>query len=207
MAKAEYRPGQAASGCRARFVVRWFTPATATRCAVFRVYIRPHFGEVAGSRCAKAPLGVSHRCAPSRVSKTGLMQNGLRSAAGASAVGAPRSLARPTRRRLVALVLVLRPGCLVRRFALCSGQWPAASLCCQPPLTRWASPLRAELPVRPPGGSLSPRAGRCKPTAAARHLYSPLGFVMKSWSYTDKIGSLKNAPIARRQLCVQTTVL
>ena len=64
------------------------------------------FWIVAGSRCAKAPLGASHRCAPWRVSKTGLMQSGLRWAAGASAVGAPRSLARPTRRRLGALVVV-----------------------------------------------------------------------------------------------------
>ena len=36
------------------------------------------FCEVAASRCAKAPLGVAHRFAPSRVYKTGITLSGLR---------------------------------------------------------------------------------------------------------------------------------
>ena len=36
------------------------------------------FCKVLASRSAKAPLGVAHRFAPSRVSKTGVMQSGLR---------------------------------------------------------------------------------------------------------------------------------
>ena len=36
------------------------------------------FCKVSASRCAEAPLGVAHRFAPSRVSKTGVMQSGLR---------------------------------------------------------------------------------------------------------------------------------
>ena len=134
--------------------------------------LRPHaallhkaaFWKVAGSRCAKAALGASHRCAPSRVSKIGLMQSGLRSAAGASAVSAPRSLARPPRCRLCALGACSAWGCLVRRFAQCSSQWPSAIMWCLPPPTLGLAAARhwpaRGLPVRPQGGSLSPRALR-----------------------------------------------
>ena len=160
---ARLRPAQAvrvlASAARGRRVmVRHSRSGHA-----LRFYIRPHFGEVAGSRCAKAPLGASHRCAPSRVSKTGLMQSGLRSATGASAVSASRSLVRPPRCRLCALALVRRWGVWsgASRSVLVSGLRPSCGVCPRPP---WASPLRGigprGLPVRPPRGSLSPRALR-----------------------------------------------
>ena len=129
--------------------------------------LRPHaallhkaaFWKVAGSLCAKAALGASHRCAPSRVSKIGLMQSGLRSAAGASVVSASRSLARPMRCRLCALVLVRRRGVWsgASRSVLVSGLRPSCGVCPRPP---WASPLRGfgprGLPVRPPRGLPQP---------------------------------------------------
>ena len=41
-----------------------------THCVALRVYIGVLFCEVIASRCAKAPLGGAHRCAPWRVYKT-----------------------------------------------------------------------------------------------------------------------------------------
>ena len=117
------------------------------------------FWKVWCSRCAEAPLGAPHRCAPSRVSKTGLMQSGLRWV---------RSHSR--RRFPVACAPYAPPsarpcGCrgtwaLVRRCALRFGQWPAAShVVCAPAHPR-ASPLRGigprGLPVRPPRGLPQP---------------------------------------------------
>ena len=115
------------------------------------------FCKVLASRSAKAPLDVAHRFAPSRVSQTGLMQSGLRWRAGASAVGAPRSHLRPTRRRLCALVVVVAPGHWsgAARFVLVSGLRPV--MWCMPrptlvPRRCAALTLRDGLPVRPPRG-------------------------------------------------------
>ncbi len=82
---------------------------------------------------------------------------------GRAAVGASRSLARPTRRRLRALVVVVAPGHWPGAARCVVGQWPAAShVVCAPPtlvLRRCAaSALRAGLPVPPPVGAPSARA-------------------------------------------------
>ena len=93
--------------------------------------LRPHasllhnaaFCEVFASRCAKAPLSVAHRFAPSRVHKTGVMQSGLRWGCGCRGTWA-----------------------LVRRFA--QGCQPPPTLWprrCAALALRW-------LPVRPPRG-------------------------------------------------------
>ena len=137
-----------------------------------RFYIRPH--------CVKcSPVS---REAP-LVAPTASRPAGLRSGAlckvayagpGLSAVGAARSLARPTRRQL-------SPSCragtwvLVRRCAHHVGQWPAAMYLVFAPAHPWASPLRGIGPARvcpsaPHGGSLSTapgvrvkRSGRASP--------------------------------------------
>jgi len=133
--------------------------------------LRPHaallhnaaFCKVFASRCAKAPLGVAHRCAPSRVRKTGVMQSGLRLGAGASAVGAPRSLARPTRRRPVALVAAVAAGHWsgASRIVLVSGLRPYI-LCLPPPTLgpRRCAALARRGSARPPpkGAPSAPRA-------------------------------------------------
>ena len=72
-----------------------------------------------------------------RVSETGLMQSGLRLAAGASAVGAPRSWVHALRAAAWSPWCCATYGFAVRRFARCFSQWPAASMeCCSPPPTR-----------------------------------------------------------------------
>ena len=82
---------------------------------------------------------------------------------GRTAVGASRSLARPTRRRLRALVVVVAPWYQsgAARFVL--GQWPAASHVVCAPAHPCASPLRGISPARwsarpPPMGAPSARA-------------------------------------------------
>lgn len=84
---------------------------------------------------------------------------------GRTAVGASRSLARPTRRRLRALVVVVAPGHWSGAARFVVGQWPAASHVVCAPAHPCASPLRgsalrAGLPVRPPVGAPSARANR-----------------------------------------------
>lgn len=136
--------------------------------------LRPHaallhnaaFCKVFASRCAKAPLGVAHRCAPSRVCKTGVMQSGLRLVRARQPSALPgrwRALRTAGRSPLVAAVAAGHWSG-ASRFVLVSG--PSASPgCCSPPPTRrglaaarhWP-PRR--LPVRPPGGSLSRRGVR-----------------------------------------------
>ena len=135
------------------------------------------------SRCAKAPLGVAHRYAPSRVSKIGLMQSVLRWVRSHSrrrfpVVGTP--YAPPTARPCACR----GTWALVRRFALCSGQWPAASHWCVPPPTLMlrrcaASALRAGLPVRPPRGL--PHPARLSLNFATR-------FVARSARHTGATG-------------------
>ncbi len=124
---------------------------------------------VPASRYAKAPRGAGHRFAPRRVKATGVMQSGLRWS-GRTAVGAPRSLARPTRRHLRALVVVValwhQSG--AARIVLVSGLRPV--MWCVPPPALWlrrcaASALRAGLPVRPPRGL--PQPAPCWPTKAS----------------------------------------
>ena len=130
------------------------------------------FWKVLASRCAKAPLGVAHRFAPSRVSKIGLMQSGLRwgwshSRRRFPVVGTP--YAPPTARPCACC----GTWALVRRCAQCFGQWPAAShLVCAPAhpgLRRCAaSALRAGLPVRPPRGLPQPARLACWAAVALR---------------------------------------
>ena len=120
------------------------------------------FWKVLASRSAKAPLGVAHRFAPLRVSKTGVMQSGLRWSRSHCrrrfpVVGTPYAPppARPCGSR--------GTWALVRRCALCFGQWPTAShLVCAPAhpqgLARFAGigPARSARP--PPEGAPSARA-------------------------------------------------
>lgn len=117
---------------------------------------------VPASRCAKAPLGAGHRCAPYRVKATGVMQSGLRWSRSHSrrrfqVVGTP--YAPPSARPCG-----YRGGlALVRRCALCYGRWPAASHLVCAPAHPCASPLRGISPARwsarpPPKGAPSARA-------------------------------------------------
>ena len=123
------------------------------------------FQKVPGSRCAKASLGAPHRCAPSRVSKTGLMQSGLHwvrshSRLRSPVAGAPYAppSARPRGWR--------GTWALVRRCALRYSHWPTANHVVSAPAHPCASPLRGTSPTRwtarppPRGGSLSPRENR-----------------------------------------------
>ena len=78
MGTAEYHHAQAPRGCRVVRVAVVVRARWGTHCVALRVYIGMLFCEVAASRCAKAPLGVAHRFAPSRVYKTGITLSGLR---------------------------------------------------------------------------------------------------------------------------------
>jgi hypothetical protein len=82
---------------------------------------------------------------------------------GRTAVGASRSLARPTRRRLRALVVIVAPGHWSGAARCVLGQWPAASHLVCAPAHPCASPLRGISPARwsarpPPVGAPSARA-------------------------------------------------
>jgi len=147
---------------------------------------------VSASRCAKAPLGAGHRCAPCRVKATGVMQSGLRWSRSHihrrfPVVGTPYapSSARPC-------------GCrgtwaLVRRCALCD--WSVACgqscrVCPRPPLYFAAArhqPCALVCPSAPHGGSLSPRA-------------IAFGFCYKfsSWSRTEYGGYRPKWPVSQR---------
>ena len=92
---------------------------------------------------------------------------------GRTAVCASRSLARPTRRRLRALVVVVAPGHWSGAARCVLGQWPAASHVVCAPAHPCASPLRgsalrAGLPVRPQGAPSAQRKGARRLTAAGR---------------------------------------
>ena len=114
------------------------------------------FCEVVASRCAKAPLGAGHRFAPSGFTKQALCKVAF---AGdeRTAVGASRSLARPTRRHLRALVGVCLHLCIgqaLRAVLSVSGLRPV--ILCVPPPTRWprrcaALALRWVCPSAPKG--------------------------------------------------------
>ena len=96
------------------------------------------------------------------VKATGVMQNCLRWS-GHTAVGASRSLARPTRRRLRALVVGVAPWHQsgAARIVLVSGLRPVIGVCPRPPLCFAAArhqPCALVCPSAPRGGSLSPRA-------------------------------------------------
>ena len=149
------------------------------------------FCQVFASRYAKAALDVAHRFAPSRVYKTGLMQSGLRwgrshSRRRSPVVGTPYAppSARPCACR--------GTWALVRRFAQCTGQWPAASLVvcapARPPGPRCCAALApcAGLPVCPPRGLPQNRAKTSHLSAAAGFHWSPMGDKVQSmyrWRY------------------------
>ena len=119
---------------------------------------------VPASRCAKAALRAGHRFAP-----FGLRQQALCKVAfagvGRTAFGSSRSLARPTRRRLRALVVVVAPWHQSGAVRCVVGQWPAASNCVCAPAHPCASPLRGISParwsVRPPPWGLPQPARLC----------------------------------------------
>ena len=120
------------------------------------------FCKVLASRSAKAPLGVAHRFAPLRVSKTGVMQSGLRWRRSHS-----------LRRFPVACTPYAPPsarpcGCRgtlasIRRYALCGWSVACGQSCGvrpRPPLCFAAArhlPCALVCPSAPQGGSLSPR--------------------------------------------------
>ena len=116
---------------------------------------------VPASRCAKAPLGAGHRFAPCRVKATGVMQSGLRWVRSHSRLRFP-VVARPTRRRLRALVVVVASWHQSGAARCVVGQWPAASHMVFAPAHPCASPLRGISPARwsarpPPVGAPSAR--------------------------------------------------
>ena len=110
---------------------------------------------------------------------------------GRTAVGASRSLARPTRRRLRALVVVVAPGHWSGAARCVLGQWPAASHVVCAPAHPCASPLRGISPARcpsaPRGGSLSPRA-----------LVVCFCYKFRSWSRTGYGGYRPKRPVSQR---------
>ena len=120
------------------------------------------FQKVQGSHSAKAAFCALHRCAPSRVSKKGVMQNCLRWSGLVSRLHSPAA-SRLTCSRLSPLWCAGAVA-LVRRYALCFGQWPSAIYLVSAPAHPWgllASRDRPRgLPVHPPRGSLDPRSDR-----------------------------------------------
>lgn len=127
-----------------------------------RFYIRPHF-----RKCSPVVPLKLHLVSPTASRPSGFPKQALCKVAyagtGASAVGAPRSLARPTRRRLCALVIAVAPGYWLGAARGVVGQWPAAShVVCAPAhpqgLARFAGvgPARSARP--PPKGAPSARA-------------------------------------------------
>jgi hypothetical protein len=142
-------------------------------CVVFaryghplRFYITPHFRKCSAVVPLKLHLVPRTALRPFGFPKQALCKVAF-AGGGRTAVGASRSLARPTRRRLRALVGVPAPGHWSGAARCAVGQWPAAShLVCAPP-TLW--PRRcAALALRwsarpPPRGSLSPAPGVTPP--------------------------------------------
>ena len=155
VATAEYRHAQEPRGCRVMCV----TVVTHARYGhPLRFYIRPHF-----RKCSPVVPLKLHLVSPTASRPSGFPKQALCKVAfagtGASAVGAPRSLARPTRRRLCALVLVVALGI---SQALRAVFWSVACgqsscVCPRPPSGpcplrgRWP---RAVCPSAPQGGSL-----------------------------------------------------
>ena len=125
-----------------------------------RFYITPHF-----EKCSPVVLRKLHLVSPTASRPYGFPKQALCKVAfagvGRRAVGASRSLARPTRRRLRALVAVVAPWHWsgAARFVLVSGLRPVI-LCVPPPTLRALPASRAlaprGLPVRPPRGLPQP---------------------------------------------------
>ena len=112
-----------------------------------RFYITPH--------CPQCPpvAALKLRLVPVTAARpVGLRQQALCKVAfagvGRTAVGASRSLARPTRRRLRVLVVVVAPGHWSGAARCVAGQWPAASHVVCAPAHPCASPLRGLSPAR-----------------------------------------------------------
>ena len=121
---------------------------------------------VAASRCAKAPLGASHRLRALRVKATGVMQSGLRWRRSHSRLRAPFAFAPyapPSARPCgCACTVALVRRCALRCRLVACGQ--SCGVCPRPPVGLAAARLwlRAELPVRPPRGlPQSARRWRC----------------------------------------------
>ena len=137
------------------------TPAAATRFAALRVYIRPHFRKCSPVAALKLRLVPPTATRPLGFPKQALCKVAF-AGYGRTAVGASRSLARPTRRRLHALVLVVAPGHWsgASRCVLVSGL-SASNRCVPPPARRGLAaaqhwPHAPACPSAPQGGALSP---------------------------------------------------
>lgn len=147
------------------------------------------FYKVVASRCARATLGVVHRCAPSRVYKTHPMQS---TCAGCGRVSRWRS---PVASAPYAPPPG-RPGgwrgamALVRRCALWSWCVACGQLYCVCPAHPWASPRFAGLgpalglPVRPQGAPSAQRLAY----AAYRRRPSLRYQAIKYWSPSMPLG-------------------
>ncbi len=138
MGTAEYRHAQGPRGCRVVFVA---VVAHARYGHPLRFYITPH--------CPQCPpvAALKLRLVPVTAARpVGSRQQALCKVAfagvGRTAVGASRSLARPTRRRLRALVVVVAPWHWSGAARCVLGQWPAASHVVCAPAHPCASPLR-----------------------------------------------------------------
>jgi hypothetical protein len=165
---ARWQHERCGAGCRSRLAgASWLTGGLGA-AGVFaryghprRFYIRPHCTKFRASQSPSSFVAL-YRFAPCGLTQQALCKVAC-AGAGLSAVGVPRSLARPTRRRLSPWWLAGRVA-LARRCAQVFGQWPAARyLVCAPPTLR-ASPLRGIGPARsarpPPRGSLRTALGQ-----------------------------------------------
>lgn len=118
-----------------------------------RFYITPHFAKCRAVVALKLHLVPHTASRPFGFTKQALCKVAF-AGVGRTAVGASRSLARPTRRRLRALVGVPAPGHWSGAARCVAGQWPAASHVVCAPAHPCASPLRgispARWPARPP---------------------------------------------------------
>ena len=109
MAKAEYHPGQTPGVLISAAGVRRVIVVHARYSHPLRFYIRPHFRKCGAVVALKLHL-VPHTAArPDGFPKQALCKVAF-AGYGRTAVGASRSLVRPTRRRLHALVVCLRSG-------------------------------------------------------------------------------------------------
>lgn len=138
-------------------------------CVVFaryghplRFYITPHFAKCRAVVALKLHLVPHTASRPFGFTKQALCKVAF-AGGGRAAVGASRSLARPTRRRLRALVVVVAVWHQSGAARGVLGQWPAASHGVCAPAHPCASPLRGISPARwsarpPPVGAPSARA-------------------------------------------------
>lgn len=119
------------------------------------------FCAVGAIRCAKAPLGVAHRCRALAGAQNRRYAKWPSLGPGATAIGAPRSLSRPRANSRRPLWRSLHCGTWsgASRNVLVSGLRPTICVCPRPPTGLAAARHwpRAGPPVRPPRGLPQPR--------------------------------------------------